>query len=124
MITTATVNQATIYHWEVERGWVEAASPTRLYFVRRNGGVQARAYDYDGGRQQDDDIDLSGGATNWTGGLTTSTRLYFVGSISNTAVAYDYDGNRQVADDLSLGSGQWTGGLATPYTFILCRSVR
>ena len=85
----------------------------RLYFISTGSDATstARAYDFDGVRQPDDDITI--GAGFWQGGLASDTRIYFISNGTNTAVAYDFDGNRQSGDDISLVSNSWQGAVAS-----------
>ena len=85
----------------------------RLYFISTGSDATstARAYDFSGVRQPDDDITI--GAGFWQGGLASDTRIYFISNGTNTAVAYDFDGNRQSGDDISLVSNSWQGAVAS-----------
>ena len=73
----------------------------RLYFISTASDAtsEARAYDFSGIRQPDDDIPLGAGTQ---GGLASDTYIYFVSNGTNVAAAYDFDGNRQTDQDISL----------------------
>ena len=88
----------------------------RLYFISTASDAtsEARAYDFSGIRQPDDDIPL--GAGFWQGGLASDTYIYFVSNGTNVAAAYDFDGNRQTDQDISLDARSWQGDVSNLWT--------
>ena len=85
----------------------------RLYFISTASDATsiARAYDFSGIVQPDDDISI--GAGFWQGGLSSDTYIYFVSNGTNVAAAYDFFGSRQAAQDISLDSNSWQGAVAS-----------
>ena len=85
----------------------------RLYFISTASDATsiARAYDFSGIVQPDDDIAI--GAGFWQGGLSSDTYIYFVSNGTNVAAAYDFFGSRQAANDISLDSNSWQGAVAS-----------
>ena len=78
----------------------------RIYFTRTGLSI-LYAFDFDGNRQETDNITVTG--TSLDGLAATDNRIYAVDNDGTEITVFNHSGNAQASENISIGAGIWLG---------------